>query len=149
MNTSLTVLDSEMQDLVRESKMGATFPPNCFTSMKAEFTEYESRKSLTVVFPVLEESLNPLRTMQGGFIVAAFDNVFGPLSYLSARFPCVTISLHTQFIRPAEPGDRITIKANVLSRGARILQMTGEAFNSKNKLVATASATAALAKGAV
>jgi uncharacterized protein (TIGR00369 family) len=149
MSNSLTVLEREMQDLVRESTLGAKFPPNCFTAMKAEFVEYDSRRSLTVAFPVLEESLNPLRTMQGGFLVAAFDNVFGPLSYLAARYPCVTISLHTQFIRPAQPGERITIKANVLSRGARILQMTGEAYNSKNRLVATASATAALAKGAV
>ena len=149
MNTSLVLLEEELRSLSRDHALGITFPPNCFTSMQAKFVEYESRRSLAVAFPVLEESLNPLRTMQGGFLVAAFDNVFGPLSYLSARYPCVTIALHTQFIRPAEPGDRITIKANVLSRGARILQMTGEAFNSKNKLVATASATAALAKGAV
>ncbi len=146
MESSLAVLDREMQELTQQHALGAKFPPNCFVAMKAEFADYESRRSLTVTFPVLEESLNPLRTMQGGFLVAAFDNVFGPLSYLAARFPCVTISLHTQFIRPVEAGDRLTVRAVVLSRGARILQMTGEAFNAKNRLVATATATAALAK---
>ena len=135
-----------MQALVRLNGSGATFPPNCFVAMKAEFIEYESRRSLAVRFPVLEESLNPLRTMQGGFLVAAFDNVFGPLSYLAARCPCVTLTLSTQFIRSIEPGEQITIRARVISRGLQVLQMTGEAFNSKNKLCATASATASVTR---
>lgn len=113
--------------------------------MEAKFVDYESRRSLAVTFPVLEESLNPLHTMQGGFIVAAFDNVFGPLSYLAARVPCVTLNLNTQFIRPVALDDRITVRATVVSRNTQVLQMTGEAFNSRNKLVATASATATIA----
>ena len=142
MNASLSILDEEIRELVRQNSIGSTFPPNCFVAMKAEFVEYESRRSLTVSFPVLEESLNPLRTMQGGFLVAAFDNVFGPLSYLAARVPCATLSLNTHFMRPVEPGDRLTVQANVIARGVQVLQMNGEAFNSRNKLVATASATA-------
>ncbi|MDP2885564.1 MAG: PaaI family thioesterase [Ignavibacteria bacterium] len=142
MNTSLSILDGEIQELVRQNDMGTAFPPNCFIAMKAEFVEYESRRSLTVSFPVLEESLNPLRTMQGGFLVAAFDNVFGPLSYLAARCPCATLSLNTHFMRPVEPGDHLTVRGIVIARGVQVLQMTGEAFNSRDKLVATASATA-------
>ena len=129
-----------------ENALGAKFPPNCFVSMQAKFVDYESRRSLTVVFPVLEESLNPLKTMQGGFIVAAFDNVFGPLSYLAARLPCVTLNLNTQFIRPIESGDQLTVRATVVSRNALVLQMTAEAFNSRNKVIATASATATVAR---
>ncbi len=146
MNASLVLLEEELQSLSRDHALGATFPPNCFTAMQAKFADYESRRSLTVTFPVLEESLNPLRTMQGGFIVAAFDNVFGPLSYLAARVPCVTLNLNTQFIRPVESGDRITVRATVVSRNAQVLQMTAEALNSRNKLVATASATATIAR---
>jgi acyl-coenzyme A thioesterase PaaI-like protein len=84
MNTSLSILGEEIRELVRQNGMAGSFPPNCFIAMKAEFVVYESRRSLTVSFPVMEESLNPLRAMQGGFLVAAFDNVFGPLSYLAA-----------------------------------------------------------------
>jgi uncharacterized protein (TIGR00369 family) len=146
MNTSLALLEEELQSLSRGHALGVTFPPNCFVAMQAKFAEYESRRSLAVAFPVLEESLNPLRTMQGGFIVAAFDNVFGPLSYLAARVPCVTLNLNTQFVRPIEFGDRLTVRVTVVSRNAQVLQMTGEAFNSRNKLVATASATATIAK---
>jgi uncharacterized protein (TIGR00369 family) len=145
-NSSLVLLEEELQSLSRDHALGATFPPNCFTAMQAKFVEYDSRRTLAVTFPVLEESLNPLRTMQGGFIVAAFDNVFGPLSYLAARYPCITLNLNTQFIRPIAPGDQLTVRATVVSRNAQVLQMSSEAFNSRNRLVATASATASIVK---
>jgi acyl-coenzyme A thioesterase PaaI-like protein len=45
-------------------------------------------------------------------------------------------------MRPVEPGDHLTVQANVIARGVQVLQMKGEAFNSRNKLVAAASATA-------
>ena len=100
--------------------------------------------------------LNPLvnrvnisfsRSMQGGFLVAAFDNVFGPLSYLAARAPCITLSLHTQFIRAVNPGTRLLVRAEVISRGFQVLQMTAQAFNERNRLVALASATASVLAG--
>jgi uncharacterized protein (TIGR00369 family) len=144
MNKSVKQFDDELNDFLHQA--GATYPPNCTIAMKAEIIHYESRTSLTVQFPVLEESLNPLRTMQGGFIVAAFDNVFGPLSYAAARCPCVTMNLSAQFIRPILPGDRLTITAKVVSRGNQILYMTAEAFNEKKKLIATGSANAMMLK---
>jgi uncharacterized protein (TIGR00369 family) len=146
MDTSVKLFDDELHDFLQYAEPGATYPPNCFVAMKAEVLHYESRTSLTVKFPVLEVSLNPLRTMQGGFIVAAFDNVFGPLSYAAARCPCVTLNLIAQFTRPILPGDRLTITAKVVSRGNQILYMTAEALNGKNKLVATGSANAMMLK---
>lgn len=146
MDKSIELFDKELQDLLHQAGAGATYPPSCFIAMKAEVVHYESRSLLTVQFPVLEESLNPLHTMQGGFIVAAFDNVFGPLSYAAARCPCVTMNLSAQFIRPILPDDRLTITAKVVSRGNRILYMTAEAFNGKEKLVATGSANAMMLK---
>jgi uncharacterized protein (TIGR00369 family) len=146
MALSVEQFDDELREFIRESGSGAEYPPNCFVSMKAEVIHYESRSALTVKFPILEESLNPLRTMQGGFIVAAFDNVFGPLSYAAARCPCVTMNLSAQFIRPILPGDSLTITAKVVSRGNQILYMTAEALNGKNKLIATGSANAMMLK---
>jgi uncharacterized protein (TIGR00369 family) len=146
MDTSVKQFDDELHDFLQHAGAGATYPPNCFVAMKAEVVHYESRSLLTVKFPILEESLNPLRTMQGGFIVAAFDNVFGPLSYAAARCPCVTMNLSAQFIRPIVPGDWLTITAKVVSRGNQILYMTAEALNKKNKLIATGSANAMMLK---
>ena len=146
MDKSVKQFDDELHDFLQHAGAGATYPPNCFIAMKAEVIHYESRNSLTVKFPILEESLNPLRTMQGGFIVAAFDNVFGPLSYAAARCPCVTMNLSAQFIRPILPGDWLTITAKVVSRGNQILYMTAEALNEKGKLIATGSANAMMLK---
>jgi uncharacterized protein (TIGR00369 family) len=114
--------------------------------MKGEFLKYESRTSLKVAFPVLEESLNPLRRMQGGFITAAFDNTFGPLSYLAARCPCITLDLHTQFVRAVSAGDTLTVIANVVSRSATTMYLSAMAFNASEKLIATCSANMLLAK---
>jgi acyl-coenzyme A thioesterase PaaI-like protein len=52
--------------------------PNCFRFMQGRVVEYLPQERLTVAFPVLDEYLNPAGSMQGGFITAAFDNVFGP-----------------------------------------------------------------------
>ena len=146
MTERLNALNDEIQQLLRRTGPDAKFPPNCFVSMKAEFVEYISRESLTVSFPVMDESLNPLSTMQGGFLVAAFDNVFGPLSYLAAQRPCLTLTLNTNFIRPVPRGDRLTVTAKVVSRSREVLHLEARAFDSKQKLVATSSATAAVAK---
>lgn len=144
MNDSLVALQEEIENIMRHAGPGATFPPKCFLSMKAEFVSYESRQSLVITLPVLEESLNPMQMMQGGFLGAAFDNAFGPLSYLAARAPCATMNLSVQFIRPVEFRERLTVHAKVASRGIQVLHMTAEAFNSKNKLVAAAVAGAAI-----
>lgn len=135
---SIEILDQEMKHL-HDQFQSAQLPPNCFSSMWAEFIEYESRTMLKVAIPVLENSLNPMKIMQGGFIAAAFDNTFGPLSYVAARNPCVTLDLHTNYIRSVSAGETLTVIARVVSRSGRTLHMSAEAHNGKGKLIATAS----------
>ena len=142
MHPSLKILEEELRQLHPGPFAGAEFPPRCFLSMKAEFVEYESRKSLTIRLPVPESSLNPLQAMQGGFITAALDNAFGPLSYLAAGKPCVTLDLTTQYLRPVKAGDELRIRATVISRGRNAIYMTAEALNSRGKLVAVAESNA-------
>lgn len=105
--------------------------------MRGEYVGYESRTMLSIAFPVLEEYLNPMNAMQGGIITAAFDNVFGPLSYLAARTPCTTLDLHTNYIRSIVAGDTLTVTANIVSRGLSAMHLSGEAVNGKGKLIAT------------
>lgn len=135
-------LREELRQLSELIGPGVVFPPPCFTTMKAEFGEYESRASLTVRFPVEATLLNPVGVMQGGFIAAAIDNVMGPLSYLAMRSPAATLNLDTQFVRGAVTGDTLTVTARVVSRTPRSLVMTAEARNQKGKLVAMATANA-------
>jgi uncharacterized protein (TIGR00369 family) len=120
------------------------FPPHCFRDMQARFVRYESRLLLVVRVPVPERSLNPVGTMQGGYITAAIDNTIGPLSYMAARRPCSTLDLHTQFIRAIPPGDVLTITGRVVSRGTSTMVLGAEAANGKGRLVALATANAAV-----
>jgi len=146
MNTSaVALLVAEMNQLHAQFPE-AEMPPKCFSHMDAEYLDYESRVMLKVAVPVREEYLNPRRTMQGGFITAAFDNTFGPLSYAAARNPCVTLDIHTNFIRPIEEGDTLIVTARLVSRGGSTLHLKAESHNSKGKLIATASSIMTIVK---
>lgn len=114
-------------------------PPPCYLHMKAILVAYDTDKGLTVAFPVLEAYLNPAGTMQGGFITAAFDNVFGPLCYLaSGSRASAMVDINNSFHRPAFAGDELTITARVKTKGRTIIHMEAEAYNQDNKLVASA-----------
>lgn len=145
MNPSLELLRSEFMQLSKQFP-SATLPPNCSILMKGEYVDYESRSMLKSSFPVLEEYLNPMKMMQGGFITAAFDNVIGPLSYLAARNLCTSMDIHTNYIRPVSAGDRIIITAKVVSRGGNAMHLSADAMNNKGRLIATCSANMVVVK---
>ncbi|MFA6542708.1 MAG: PaaI family thioesterase [Bacteroidota bacterium] len=136
MNPTLELLQAEFEQLHWKFP-SAQLPPNCSVLMKGEYVDYESRVKLKIAFPVLKEYLNPMNSMQGGFIAAAFDNVFGPLSYLAAHQPCITVSLQTNYIRAVSFGDTLVVTAHVVSRGQSAMHLSAEAVNGKGKIVAT------------
>jgi uncharacterized protein (TIGR00369 family) len=136
MNSNLDILSAEFQQMTTQFP-DAQLPPNCFSVMKGKYLDYELRTMLKISFPVLSEFLNPMKSMQGGIIAAAFDNVIGPLSYLAARATCVSLDMHTNFIRPVFVGDELTITAKVIIRGRSTMNISAEAVNSRGKLIAT------------
>ncbi len=145
MDDSIQLIEQELA-FINDMRADLIFPPPCFVEMQAKFLYYESRTMLKVSFPVTNNIVNPIGTMQGGYISAAFDNVFGPLSYLAARSTCATIDLHTHFLRGIKSGDTLTITAKVISRGSQILHMSGEAMNANGKLIATATSNVMIFK---
>ncbi|MFZ4620099.1 MAG: PaaI family thioesterase [Bacteroidota bacterium] len=138
MHPSIELFTAEMESCNAHFPK-AQLPPNCSVLMEPEYLEYESRLSLKISFPVKKEYLNPMLGMQGGFIAAAFDNVFGPLSYLAARIPCTTLDLNTNYIRPIAEKDSLIVTARVVSRGQSTMHLAAEAVNGKGKLIATCS----------
>ncbi|MEN6349605.1 MAG: PaaI family thioesterase [Syntrophomonas sp.] len=113
--------------------------PPCYSSMQARLLEYGSNR-VTVAIPVLGNYLNPAGSMQGGFITAAFDNVFGPLC-LSATGTPRTAALHiaTTYHRPIFEGDSLVITAAVKNLGNTAVYMEAEAYNKEGKHIASAS----------
>jgi len=127
---------NELQD--NEIDMGPV--PHCFTFMQARVLEYMEGERLTVSFPVVKNYLNPAGSMQGGFITAAFDNVFGPLCYSATHTTyTTTLGIITSYHRPIWEGDELTITATVKSQGKTKIHMMAEAYNRENKLIATAT----------
>jgi uncharacterized protein (TIGR00369 family) len=120
------------------NKLGTA--PNCFVFMQGRMLEFNMDERLTIAFPVLESYLNPAGSMQGGFITAAFDNVFGPLCQaVTNRKATTTVDLYTNYHRPIFAGDELIITASIIVKGRTKIHMTAEAYNQEKKLIATAS----------
>jgi uncharacterized protein (TIGR00369 family) len=114
--------------------------PNLFVFMQGRMIDFNGNERLTIAFPVLESYLNPGGSMQGGFITAAFDNVFGPLCQaVTGTKATTTVDLYTNYHRPIFAGDELVITASIIVKGKTKIHMTGAAYNQANQLIATAS----------
>jgi len=125
---------------------GLEVPPKCFVDMGAEFVDFEAGKRMRVRFPVYERYAGPTGYMQGGMLTAAFDNTYGPFSYLTAKKPCVTITIDTHFLRPvkADGSQQVEVEVNLRARTRALLFIEGECYNSRNKVVAASTTTMAV-----
>ncbi|NLB51566.1 MAG: PaaI family thioesterase [Syntrophomonadaceae bacterium] len=114
--------------------------PECSVLLDQKTREYIPGKSLVDDYPVAEKFLNLAGSMQGGFIVAAFDNTFGQLCYLiTEKVPIATIDINTTFHRPILKNDTLKITARVQAKGKTTLHLVGEAVNKEGKLIASAA----------
>jgi uncharacterized protein (TIGR00369 family) len=126
-------------ELIKE--LNIKLPPNSAVELNSNFKEYIQKKSLVVEFVVQEKHTNPLGLLQGGILCAYFDDTFGPLCYAVIGKPILTLEMNTQFIRSAKVNEKISVKAEFVSRGVQVAFLKAEAFNQKNKLIATATTT--------
>jgi uncharacterized protein (TIGR00369 family) len=87
-----------------------------------------------------------MQVYQGGFLCAIFDEVYGPLTYMAAERPVVTIEMSTTFLRPfTERDEFVSVRAEVVAQSRTLLVLKAEARNKKGKLVATSTAHAVIA----
>jgi len=104
--------------------------------------------TIEVGFEGKPEFGNPAGFVQGGILSAMMDDAMGPVTvaHLKGRAFPSTIDLHTHFLRPVRFG-AITVKAAVRQAGKAVAFQTAELFDSRGKLCAVASASAALTPG--
>src|SRR2546430_12379808 len=86
----------------------------------------------------------PRRTIQGGIITAMLDDAMGPVAtaFLGGYHVAPTVELKTNFMRPATVGP-LFVEAKVVHRGDMGV-LEGAMKDKKDKLIATATATARL-----
>jgi uncharacterized protein (TIGR00369 family) len=96
-------------------------------------------------FVVGDEFLNPVGTVQGGFLAAMLDDTMGPA--LVATLPpgqfAPTLDLHVQFLRPARPG-RFVGHGRIVRRGRDVAFLSGELQDDTGEVVAVSTATATI-----
>lgn len=131
---------TDLEKMMADGIVGERTEPNCVTIMQREFVEYVVGKSVTYEFPVLEFYSNPRKSMQGGFIGAAFDNTFGTLVYLvTKRLNMATIDMKITYHKPIYENDRLVVTVHLKSLGKTIIHLVGEAFDSLGNLIASAT----------
>ncbi len=125
---------------------GIHVPPASFIDLQGKIVEYTG-KSMVTVFPVLPRQTNPIGILQGGILTAFMDDTIGPLSYLTAKKPVVTLNFTMNFIRNAKPGDSIIVRAELVSRSLSTLFFKADAFNQSGKLVGTMTSQNLILRG--
>lgn len=141
------LLLSKLNDLMTKQK-DVEIPPKIYLDMESEALDWdEENMQLIVRFPVKDRYQNPLGMMQGGMIVAAIDNVFGPLSYLVAP-PSLTMQLNTSFIKSVGPDQTyIDVNAKVDEINRRFLHMSARVYNAEGELIALSQASCMMLRG--
>lgn len=122
----------------------------CSTTLGFELLELDLKQGTTKVkFKAKPEFLNPMGTIQGGFLAAMLDDTIGMLCMvkMAGRQHVSTIDLNIQFLRPIRPNthkDDVTVCAKIVSTGKNIMFAEGELYDSRNKIAAKATASMAL-----
>ncbi len=135
----LHLSDAEILDLL--SKRGG--PPSA-ELLGLEFLKIDQKNSrVTLAFEARPDFCNPIGTVQGGFLTAMLDDamaIAGVIrSGLALHMP--TLELKVSFLRPALPG-KIRAVGEVIKFGKNIAFFEGSLYDSQDRLIARASATA-------
>lgn len=140
-------ITKKLLDHMKSSHQKLELPPPSMQELKPHFISLEEGKSLAAEFPFQRRFSNPLGIYQGGFLAAAFDEVFGPLSYSVAKVPCATINFSLNYIRPFQSTDRMmVIAAEVTNLSKNFIVMKAEARNQQGKILAVATMQSSLLK---
>jgi acyl-coenzyme A thioesterase PaaI-like protein len=99
-------------------------PPPSLNELKLEYLEINPGKRILARLPFQERFTNPIGLYQGGFLGAGLDEVFGPLSYLTAKRPCMTLSMNVSYLKAfSAQYPHCLIEAQVLQKTQSLIFM--------------------------
>jgi uncharacterized protein (TIGR00369 family) len=128
-------------------KMGLDLelPPPSLKEIGLEYVEVFPEKRILAKVPYQKKFSNPIGLYQGGFIAAALDEVFGPLSYMTAMRPCMTLSMNISYLKPfTEKMSSCFIDAVVLQKTKSFIFMRAEVKSLDEELLAHAETHVAI-----
>lgn len=99
--------------------------------------------TIEVAFEAVDAFLNPIGTVQGGFLAAMLDDTLGPalVATLAPGYFAPTLDLQIQYHRPASVGTLIG-RGRVTRRTRDVGFLAGELLDGQGHIVASATATA-------
>jgi uncharacterized protein (TIGR00369 family) len=135
------------EDLKKKTGKDFLFPPPSNDTLKVEYLEIEPGKKMTAKFPYQKMFSNPVGLYQGGFLSAAIDEVLGPLAYITAGIPCMTLSLNVTFLRAfPETLGHVVIEGIVLQKTKNFIFLRADVKSPQGDLIAHAESHAAVMK---
>ncbi len=87
---------------------------------------------------VTERHFSAAPRMHGGLVFVVFDTVMGTAVHSLVDSDIATIDLHQRFLRMVGAGP-LRVTAEVFHPGRKVMQIRGEAYESRGKLAATAT----------
>lgn len=134
-----TLSDAEILDL-----FSSRVRPPSAELLGLEILEVDQKNNcVTVQFEARSDFCNPIGTVQGGFLTAMLDDAMAIAGVIRSGFTMhmPTLELKVSFLRPALPG-AIRAVGEVIKFGKSIAFFEGSLYDSDNRLIARASATA-------
>ena len=136
------VLESMQGMAEKFSKAGVHLhmPPPSNTTLGTRYTDIDFGKMVEAEIKFDIKFCNPLLVFQGGFLCAAFDEVYGPLTYMASDRPVATVEMSTSFMRPfTEKDGYLTVRAELVAKTQSMLYLKAEAKNREGKLMASST----------
>lgn len=122
-------------------------PPPTNLELQIEYLEINPGKNMIGKIPFQARFTNPAGLYQGGFLAAALDEVFGPLSYISSGTVCMTLSLNLTFLKAFTPAMKeILVEAIILQKTRNFIFMRGEARSLQGELISFAESHVSILK---
>jgi uncharacterized protein (TIGR00369 family) len=119
--------------------MNVQLPPPSMLELGLEYLEIKPGVSMKAKFPFQKRFTNPAGILQGGFLVAAMDDVLGPLTYVTSGTICLTLSLNTTFLKAfSEKMGFCLIEAFVLQKTKSFIFLRAEVRTPDGELLAHA-----------
>jgi len=102
-------------------------PPPSLKELGLEYLEIHPGQRMLAKVPFQKKFTNPMGLYQGGILSGGIDEVFGPLSFLTASGPTMTLSLNTTFLGAfKESMGHCLIEAFVLKKTKNFIFMRAE-----------------------
>lgn len=120
-----------------ESFPGAlTLPPPTLKELGLEYLVVESGVRMHAKVPFQKRFTNPVGFYQGGMLAACIDEVFGPLSYMTAGSACMTLSMNMTYLGVfKEEMQYCMIEATVLKKTKNFIFMRAEVLSPTGELM--------------